>query len=54
MNISYLTLKTQAECFILSVTSRELVWNFLEQLGFDFVPIFHGFQGGPAAQHGLG
>lgn len=38
----------------LSVTSRELVWDFLEQLRFEFVPVFHGLQGRPAAEHRLG
>jgi hypothetical protein len=38
----------------LSVTSRELVWNFLEPLGFEFVPVLHGLQGRPAVEHGLG
>ena len=29
----------------LGVTSREVVRLFLEQLRFDFVPVFHGLQG---------
>ena len=33
----------------LSVTSREVVRLFLEQLRFDFVPVFHGLQGRFAA-----
>ena len=37
----------------LSVTSRELVRIFLEQLWFEFVPVFHGLQGRFAAQDWL-
>ena len=33
----------------LCVTSREVVWLFLEQLRFEFVPGFHGLQGRFAA-----
>ena len=33
----------------LIVTSREVVRLFLEQLRFDFVPVFHGLQGRFAA-----
>jgi hypothetical protein len=35
---------------LLTVTSRKLVRNFLEQLWFEFVPVFHGLQGRFAAQ----
>jgi len=35
---------------VLSVTSRQVVWLFLEQLRFEFVPVFHGLQGRLAAQ----
>ena len=34
----------------LSVTSRKVVWLFLEQLRLDFVPALHRLQGRPAAQ----
>jgi hypothetical protein len=51
--IRYENLQSDLEkvCNILDVTSRKLVWIFLKQLGFDFVPIFHGLQGRPAAQN---
>ena len=32
------------------VTSRKVVWLFLEQLRLDFVPALHRLQGRPAAQ----
>ena len=35
---------------ITGVTSRKVVWLFLEQLWLEFVPIFHGLQGRLAAQ----
>ena len=47
--------KTGPWCFYaicpkdLGVTSRELVRIFLEQLWFEFVPVFHGLQGRFAA-----
>ena len=31
----------------LAVTSREVVWLFLEQLRSEFVPVFHRLQGSP-------
>ncbi len=34
----------------LSVTSRKLIWLFLEQLRFQFVPVLHRLQGCLAAQ----
>ena len=34
----------------LPVTSRQVVWLFLEQFRFEFVPVFHRLQGGVAAQ----
>ena len=34
----------------LSVTSRKVVWLFLEQLRFEFVPLLHRLQGRLAAQ----
>ena len=34
----------------LAVTSRKVVWLFLEQLRLDFVPALHRLQGRPAAQ----
>ena len=34
----------------LLVTSRKVVWLFLEQLRLDFVPALHRLQGRPAAQ----
>ena len=34
----------------LGVTSRKVVWLFLEQLRLDFVPALHRLQGRPAAQ----
>jgi len=34
----------------LAVTSREVVWLFPEQLGFEFVPVLHRLQGRLAAQ----
>ena len=36
-------------CVHLAVTSREVVRLFLEQLRFDFVPVFHYLQGRFAA-----
>ena len=33
-----------------TVTSRKVVWLFLEQLRLDFVPALHRLQGRPAAQ----
>ena len=30
---------------VLCVTSRKLVWSFLEQLGLQFVPVLHRLQG---------
>ncbi|MTJ05159.1 MAG: response regulator [Sediminimonas qiaohouensis] len=35
---------------MLTVTSRKVVWLFLEQLGLEFVPVFHRLQGRLAAQ----
>ena len=35
---------------IVSVTSRQVVWLFLEQLWFEFVPFLHRLQGRLAAQ----
>jgi hypothetical protein len=40
-------LKTQ---FLLNATSRQVVWLFLDQCWFEFVPIFHGLQGRLGAQ----
>ena len=34
----------------LGVTSRQVVWLLLEQLRFEFVPVFHGLQGRFSAQ----
>jgi hypothetical protein len=34
----------------LTVTSRQVVRLFFEQLWFEFVPVFHGLQGRLAAQ----
>jgi hypothetical protein len=34
----------------ISVTSRTVVWQFLEHLRFEFVPVLHRLQGGSAAQ----
>jgi hypothetical protein len=34
----------------LGVTSRQVVWLFLEQLWFEFVPVLHGLQGRLAAE----
>ena len=36
--------------WILAVTSRTVVWLFLEQFWFEFVPIFHRLQGRLAGQ----
>ena len=36
--------------WVLSVTSRQVVWLFPEQLWFEFVPILHRLQGRLAAQ----
>ena len=40
----------EADFTNITVTSRELVRIFLEQLWFEFVPVFHGLQGRFAAQ----
>ena len=34
----------------LCVTSRKVIWLFLEQLRLEFVPVLHRLQGRPAAQ----
>ena len=39
-----------ADRYVLVVTSRKVVWLFLEQLRLDFVPALHRLQGRPAAQ----
>ena len=38
----------------LAVTSREVIWLFLEQLWLEVVPVLHRLQGGFAAQGRLG
>ena len=55
-NINYMVLKIHIDFNLsfqnhlcLGVTSREVVRLFLEQLRFDFVPVFHGLQGRFAA-----
>jgi len=39
-----------ADLATLLVTSRTVVWLFLEQTGFKFVPVLHGLQGRLATQ----
>ena len=34
----------------IAVTSRKVIWLFLEQLWIKFVPVFHGLQGRLASQ----
>ena len=41
---------TRAIAFGLSVTSRKVVWLFLEQVRLQFVPVLHRLQGRLAAQ----
>jgi len=37
-------------CCVVGITSRKVIWLFLEQLWSEFVPVFHRLQGRFAAQ----